>query len=407
MISTSLAQEHVASGLYELLATEMLAMEKSALAMTEYGTDFVRVTERWSGNHSYKDTDGAEWRTNIIGEIASAAAGSVVSAKGNHYAGKLGEFKQLDDSSKVKDILVVKVPTEAPDLFGGIFYNQIGSLNAVRESDEKEEIMRDQKVTMRDWVRNASGDENSVKDHIVIHMLPKYGNPNKGQTNKCLTKRTLSDFSSEEDLSGPTASVVEAPLNTPVVTEGAFYDPRLNVDFGGPYFNLVQNKLLQLDVVDSTNALVAPWNFYDALKPGTLVLICASLHCFVMREGPGVRKMYQINAHRVRILADSDGQPFVRTQPTIPASTADISKKTNQLISHAADTAFANFNPTKRIKLSLPVEIGSQHVLNDNSSSVAGPSTLRMPGTKKGRSSKKTYDNKLKQKIENDKMQED
>lgn len=176
-------------------------------------------------------------------------------------------------------------------------------------------------MSIRDWIRNAAGNDDTVKDHIIIHMLPKYGvcciakefpfhifpqNPNKGRSNKRLTKRTLSDFSSDGDVTSSTSEITTmAPTGmslsiipklysrcaVPKVAHGAFYDPRLNKDFGGDFFNLVQNKLVQLDVVDTDGNLIPPWEFYDALKPGTLVLLCASLHCYVMRDKGGVRKV--------------------------------------------------------------------------------------------------------------------
>ncbi|KAG6883574.1 hypothetical protein C0992_008425, partial [Termitomyces sp. T32_za158] len=76
----------------------------------------------------------------------------------------------------------------------------------------------------------------------------------------------------------------------PLVEKNGSYDPRLNSDCRGPYFNLVRNKLVQLDVWDAENNLVAPWTFYDALKPGTLVLMMCTLHCFVMKDRKPTRK---------------------------------------------------------------------------------------------------------------------
>lgn len=76
------------------------------------------------------------------------------------------------------------------------------------------------------------------------------------------------------------------------VREGGFYDPHLNKDYGGPYFQLVRNKLVQLDVRDENNELVAPWKFPEALRPGTVVLLNCSLHCFIMKDKNGERKVH-------------------------------------------------------------------------------------------------------------------
>lgn len=77
----------------------------------------------------------------------------------------------------------------------------------------------------------------------------------------------------------------------PEVKVGAFYDPALCPDFGGAFFDLTYNKLVQLDVRDENNDLIPAWKFYEALRPGTLVLANVSLHCFVMKEKGTHRKV--------------------------------------------------------------------------------------------------------------------
>lgn len=83
-------------------------------------------------------------------------------------------------------------------------------------------------------------------------------------------------------------------LNTSTESDikiGAFYEPAVLPDYGGSYFNHVKSKLVQLDVRDKNNQLIPPWKFYEALRPGTLVLCLVSLHCFIMSdEGGKVQK---------------------------------------------------------------------------------------------------------------------
>ena len=38
-------------------------------------------------------------------------------------------------------------------------------------------------------------------------------------------------------------------------------------------------KLVQRDVQDMDGALIAPWNAYEALRPGTLVLMKVKFYC--------------------------------------------------------------------------------------------------------------------------------
>ncbi|KAG6871301.1 hypothetical protein C0995_006239 [Termitomyces sp. Mi166 len=174
---------------------------------------------------------------------------------------------QLDDRLKFKDVLVAKVLTDNLNLLQSFFFNQIGSLNTIHEANKKEECTQEQVLKC---------------------------NPNKGHGNKCLTKHTLLDFSSEGDSSSTMDSASSVPLNK--VGANGFYDPYLNANFGGAYFNLVHNKLVQLEVYNVEHKLIAPWTFYNALKPGTLVLICASLHCYIMKERLDIRKVSTYHA---------------------------------------------------------------------------------------------------------------
>jgi hypothetical protein len=68
---------------------------------------------------------------------------------------------------------------------------------------------------------------------------------------------------------------------------GAFYDPGLLEDYGGAYFDHERAKLVQHDVRYKANQLIPPWEYYEALKPGTLVLILATLHCYIMQDDSG------------------------------------------------------------------------------------------------------------------------
>lgn len=65
---------------------------------------------------------------------------------------------------------------------------------------------------------------------------------------------------------------------------GAKYDPNLLPDHQGPYFKHVNAKLIQLDIRDIDSNLIPPWDTYDVLRPGTVVLINITLHCWVIKD---------------------------------------------------------------------------------------------------------------------------
>ncbi|TEB28226.1 hypothetical protein FA13DRAFT_1774984 [Coprinellus micaceus] len=154
----------------------------------------------------------------------------------------------------------------------------------------------------------------------------------------------MGDATSE---SSQTASEGEGgAADTPTVQLGAFYDPHLLPDFGGPMFELEKAKLVQHNIVDAQGDLVAPWQIYDKLRPGTLVLINAKL--FVWHTGEtGDRRTYQIIAEKIKVIEESD-QPIehrdiARIEGPSTPSKRNAPSKTD------ADSAFDKFqSPSKK-----------------------------------------------------------
>ncbi len=58
-------------------------------------------------------------------------------------------------------------------------------------------------------------------------------------------------------------------------------------------FRLVNAKLVQRDVMDENGDLIPPWQSYDKLRPGTLVLMKVQLLTFELPDcqNDGVRKV--------------------------------------------------------------------------------------------------------------------
>lgn len=75
----------------------------------------------------------------------------------------------------------------------------------------------------------------------------------------------------------------------------------MNPDYGGPYFQQTHSMLVQLDVRDVNNALIPVWDFYKALRPGTLVLANCSLHCFLLKDSNPPRKVLSPSSFQYNI----------------------------------------------------------------------------------------------------------
>ncbi|KAJ7793209.1 hypothetical protein B0H14DRAFT_3159746 [Mycena olivaceomarginata] len=299
------------SGLYGSVIEQIKEMP-NALSNLEYiGTktrkpDFHRGVD-WAKNIAFKEgpgKDAAEFRGFIIvtdfrpsGEIAEPIHGTLVSARGNHYDGRDDEpFKYIDDKTKVKDVLVLRLPPCAP------WITMI-----------KERFFKTLRIPKSFKTPLLAGN-----DLITITTQKKYGVPAAAggpqiavpaATPKRVArvKRKLGD-DEEANLddggdSLPPPKEKESQIVIPEgkslfydeVKLGAFYDPRLLEDFGGPVFRFTKAILRQLDIRDGENRLIPAWKQYPALRPGSLVLACVSLHI----------------AHTIRVL-DESSQPVVR-----------------------------------------------------------------------------------------------
>ncbi|KAJ6560616.1 hypothetical protein DFH09DRAFT_1364770 [Mycena vulgaris] len=294
---------------YDLYAGKIAALGADALANIDYGDGFVRVVEGWSSNYKYVDKDGNELRTTFIAEVMGPAAGTLLRAHGNYYARDGDNFKPVDDRAKIKDTLALGIPTLATVKMYNTCMNQLNSLGQVVDADADEDQRKGNSPFVRSWTR-CSRPDGVEHDTIIAHMMPKYAIPSAAGAPK--VKRTPKRKT----------DAIDAPAADADIKLGAHYEPSLLPDYGGPYFNHVKAKLVQLDVRDKNNQLIPPWKFYDALKPGTLVLVMATLHCFLMQDDSGKekkeRKIYQINAHSIKVLDEADGVAEERTRPIPP-----------------------------------------------------------------------------------------
>ncbi|KAJ6451380.1 hypothetical protein C8R47DRAFT_998517 [Mycena vitilis] len=323
------------SGLYDSVADQIAAMKTDALANLDYPDDFVRHIEDWSRNHRYVDLEGHELRVAIVGEILGPSMGTVLRAHGNYFAREGDEFKPIDDKSKIKDCLALGVPTRTSVKMHNTFLNQAIAASQVTAANEDEDARAGRYPIVKNWTK-ASKEGSEEHDVIMVYMLPKYAVSVPTAAGAPAVKRTAKRRLDEVDSSQASS--------TEDIKIGAHYEPTLLPDYGGAYFAHKKAKLVQLDVRDKSNALIPPWKFYDALKPGTLVLALVSLHCFVMTDEHGKerkeRKIYQMNAHSLRVLAESDEYTETRLPPVAPNAS---DRATASLPGRSAASTFASF----------------------------------------------------------------
>ncbi|KAF8221250.1 hypothetical protein L208DRAFT_1382341 [Tricholoma matsutake] len=195
-VPNSYYTQRIQDGVYDSIAKRLIEMGPACFAGSEYHTDFHRVIEQWSNNYLYHNPDGSKFRTNICSEVKDKSAGTILNSVRNHYPGKPSEpFRPITDDSKVKNVIVIGVPTAADDLLlGGIFNNEVGSLNAIRIEDEIEETETNLSYSVREWVHNATNDSITTKDLIVLftsRIFIKQEGSSSPTAQKQITKQTL------------------------------------------------------------------------------------------------------------------------------------------------------------------------------------------------------------------------
>ncbi|KAF8349442.1 hypothetical protein F5887DRAFT_1156523 [Amanita rubescens] len=222
-------------------------------------------------------------------------------------------------------------------------------------------------------VQDASGDA----DLIATHLGPKYVVPPALATSSkdiAGTSRTNGKrvFRSRDDHPATTRS---ADSVKPIVP-GAYYDPHLLPDFGGPAFRLVNAKLLQREIVDAEGNLIPPWEMYDKLRPGTLVLMKVQLLTFELpdRQKSGLRKTYQFLIDRIRVVAHSEGEMEMPDN-----GNPGFSSRRSQLAERdeTDDALDALFSSKKRKTGELPSASTSQSVPSDFSFGIGRINTDR------------------------------
>ncbi|KAJ7033615.1 hypothetical protein C8F04DRAFT_1184056 [Mycena alexandri] len=366
------------SGLYDSIADQLLAMGPNALANLDYPTTIKRQIEDWSKNHRYVDVQGEDLQVAVVGEIHSPAAGTIIRAHGNFYARDGDNFKPIDDKSKIKDVIALGVPTCASTKMHNTFLNQIIVGSQITSDNADEDARAGKYPIVKNWSKPSEG---GFENHeiLLISTLPKYGVRSFNLSRDSvliIIVDTLGCRLDEVD-EAFTATVVgdddtkEFP-GPEDIRVGAHYEPSLLCDYGGAYFNHVKAKLVQLDIRDMDKELIPPWKIYQELKPGTLVLALCSLHCFNMVDTSGKevkeRKIYQMNAHSIRVLSKSDDYTVIRTRPIAPNSGERVSAA---LPERAIPSAFANFVLPPVASTSSQASTSRQAVAEDDSNDMA------------------------------------
>ncbi|THU90129.1 hypothetical protein K435DRAFT_864605 [Dendrothele bispora CBS 962.96] len=399
-------------GLYDYLVDLLnKQMGKSFFANAEVGKDFTRSV-KGRGMYSFVDKESQErpFTTNVFGEIMGAKYGTLLTARYNHYPGedRHNPLPLTDSSKPTKAVIALGCPSNATEPLRNLWYNQLCAAVELRKYDLQWEQEVANAVTakgqqaesfvVKEFVKNT--DYPSVFDVepncMILTGPAMYTTPPQGSSNTLtssnksapsvrdrMKRRKLNEGGFVVTDGGSSASEV-SPQSSSVQTTassvslgskvyptkedvfvGATYNPNLQHDFGGKAFAFNNARLVQPDFRDVTQQLIGPWDFYEKLKPGTLVMANIDVAVFLVHG----RKTYHANILSLRVLGES-GVSVERPQVFVPP--------VHTAVGPSADS-FNNFT--------LPPFVAD--VAHDASPSVTSSSVTTAPGHKDSLSSKR------------------
>ncbi|KAF8204733.1 hypothetical protein BJ912DRAFT_1052061 [Pholiota molesta] len=350
------------NGFFTLLENQLLNLEPTstfALGAMTYGTDFCSVyspPEKENGFgrtlfHYLNDNGekGDEVGLIFFGEMCHSSHGTQISAKGNHSLGR--NPKPILDDTVVKDVLVLRPLTgiDPENTFlEDAFSNQVSTLQEIMVEAAK---MAPKSSFVTSWLLPTDPQSQSNDNGLIkITMPPKYKvSGTKGEARKkknllvpSVPKQEISDT---ESVSEAGSDGTDGPSSR--VKVGALYDPNLLPDHRGKYFQHPNAKLVQQDMVDEEENLIVPWDMPKKLREGTVVLVEATLVCWHISD----RKVYQIQGHRLRVLAASDEDIETFEIPNFPNSNIPTEQTPSSSPRKKASCAFSSFAPpTKKAR---------------------------------------------------------
>ncbi|KAF8235496.1 hypothetical protein L208DRAFT_1256595 [Tricholoma matsutake] len=277
----------------------------------------------------------------LFGEIAHSSLGTQLDCKGNHY---MATDNFIIDKSKPKFCLALAKPSCATKNISILFNNTCSELQNVYQQLTSDE--EPNQFAHTDWTKLTNPDTKSPCDLILVHFGPIYNVPATtntpappvGTKQKLVEDDDADDKDDDKDADNaqhntahhPTEIVPETGADVPTEQDiyvGAHYDPHLLSDYGGNLFCHHAAKLIQHDVRDVDLHLIPPWEYYNKLCPGTMVLCNITLHLYQMNitnakgNQPKMRKTFKLNAETIRVVAKSDLPVENQQQPVLPTST--------------------------------------------------------------------------------------
>ncbi|TEB28146.1 hypothetical protein FA13DRAFT_1815923 [Coprinellus micaceus] len=254
----------------------------------------------------------------LTGQVVSNCAGSQLMSSGHYYINPYKETKPIRDVVTVRPAILLEQDVE--------------------DCANPEEAEKFWSPFIPRDLKNNNDDP-----YIKIFFPSMYKVPRMTAEGSKVTDEEIKMFDLEDDDT--------ANQRSDIATESSHTASETDDEPQGPV--LEKAKLVQQEVYDVDDNLVVPWDMYNKLRPGTLVLVNAKLFVWYTSTSEDHRA-YQIVAEKVKVIDESDepieerGIPRVNVASQTLPSTSSSSQRTPARRSDA-DNVFDLFeSPSKK-----------------------------------------------------------
>ncbi|KAJ7240097.1 hypothetical protein C8J57DRAFT_1527826 [Mycena rebaudengoi] len=244
-------------------------------------------------------------------------------------------------SEKEGSCLTLDFLKSAPEEIVRNWNDSLATVDGVRGVDADDEANNNEKFhKITEWVVNADSNSTEPGNLMILRLPPTYEvnyfllliSAQATPKRRARVVKSTATPKKTEDVD-MTASLTERRI-------GDTYDPNLLPDHRGPYFNHKDAKLIQRDIRDHDDTLIAPHELYSRLTEGTLFTALVSFETYV----------YHIHIERLKVIDRGYGIPWHHPAPTLPSTPTKRARDPDAEANKAANTAFESLSPTKKLK---------------------------------------------------------
>ncbi|KAF7771018.1 hypothetical protein Agabi119p4_6992 [Agaricus bisporus var. burnettii] len=302
----------------------------------------------------------------VFGEVDEPSNGTCISARGNHLAPKQ---LPITDKSNVRDVIAIRALTNCGENseLKQAFENQIETLSDIVNLDAELATGIDAGSDVTSFILTENpviGASNRIKITLPLKYQANAGSTLPIPTVVPKKRKVLrgpdnnpNEFVSQEHSTLNIASSSKSECEIKDI--GSTY-PCSYLDNHGDhkYFAQLNSRVVQQNIVDTNGTLVPPWQMWDKLRAGTLILVEGNLICWNIppRSGVASKKIYQVVAHRIKVICPSP-------EHASPPMTIEAYEKPRQEKQIQSSVSFNNFNPTSLFN---PISTNSSMSFNGN-----------------------------------------